>query len=154
MMATCAAIDTTLAAVAIPTAKLRGTGVALPLIGLGCSSMTKGQHVLSGLRLGYRHLDTGRATTWGYDESEVGESIALSGVKREELFVQTKIHPEVSSSSLPVSITVLALLQVDDMLWCHAVGELTVFSPRQDLGKTATRRAFAKGPPATSVELR
>ena len=82
-------------AVVPPTAVLRDTNAELPLIGLGCSSLTKGKDVLTALKLGYRHLDTGRGTTWGYDEAEVGRAIAEGGVARNELFVQTKIHPEV-----------------------------------------------------------
>ncbi|CAE7365476.1 unnamed protein product [Symbiodinium natans] len=31
---------------------------------------------------------------WGYNEEEVGEAVELSGVPRQELFLQSKIHPE------------------------------------------------------------
>ena len=42
------------------------------------------------LRLGYRHVDT--AEMYG-NESEVGEGLRASGVKRSEVFVTTKVWP-------------------------------------------------------------
>src|SRR5438132_10583004 len=68
-------------------------GARIPLIGLGtwdlrgrtCARLTE-----QALRLGYRHVDTaGR-----YDnEREVGEGLRAAGVKRDEVFVTTKIWP-------------------------------------------------------------
>jgi diketogulonate reductase-like aldo/keto reductase len=46
--------------------------------------------VQQALRVGYRHLDTAEM----YDnEREVGEGLRASGIKREEIFVTTKIWP-------------------------------------------------------------
>jgi len=66
----------------------------IPQIGLGtfrlegeaCSEL-----VATALRLGYRHVDTAQ----GYgNEAAVGEGIATSGVPRDEVFVTTKVQPQ------------------------------------------------------------
>lgn len=66
----------------------------IPQIGLGtfrlegeaCSEL-----VAAALRLGYRHVDTAQ----GYgNEAAVGEGIAISGVPRDEVFVTTKVQPQ------------------------------------------------------------
>ena len=68
-------------------------GARIPLIGLGtwdlrgrtCARLTE-----QALRLGYRHVDTAEM----YDnEREVGEGLRAAGVKRDEVFVTTKIWP-------------------------------------------------------------
>jgi 2,5-diketo-D-gluconate reductase B len=68
-------------------------GARIPLIGLGtwdlrgrtCARLTE-----QALRLGYRHIDTAEM----YDnEREVGEGLRAAGVKREDVFVTTKIWP-------------------------------------------------------------
>lgn len=72
-------------------------GVKIPAIGFGTWQSPSGDiaynAVLTALRCGYRHIDT--ATTYGNEES-VGKAIAdfikESGVKREKLFITTKLH--------------------------------------------------------------
>ena len=68
-------------------------GARIPLIGLGTWDLrgrTCARLVEQALRLGYRHVDTAEM----YDnEREVGEGLRASGVKREEVFVTTKIWP-------------------------------------------------------------
>jgi 2,5-diketo-D-gluconate reductase B len=68
-------------------------GARIPLIGLGtwdlrgraCARLTE-----QALRLGYRHVDTAEM----YDnEREVGEGLHASGLKRDDVFVTTKIWP-------------------------------------------------------------
>ena len=67
---------------------------AIPAIGLGTFRL-QGQVVIdsvtTGLEVGYRHIDT--AQIYG-NEAEVGQAIAASRVKREDLFVTTKIWIE------------------------------------------------------------
>lgn len=47
--------------------------------------------VLDALEVGYRHIDTAEA----YDnEQDVGKAIALSGLKRDTLFITTKVAPD------------------------------------------------------------
>jgi 2,5-diketo-D-gluconate reductase B len=68
-------------------------GARLPIIGLGTWDLrgrTCARIVEQALRLGYRHVDTAEM----YDnEREVGEGLRGSGVKRDEVFVTTKIWP-------------------------------------------------------------
>ncbi|SOZ17773.1 2,5-diketo-D-gluconate reductase B [Cupriavidus taiwanensis] len=63
----------------------------IPAFGLGTFRL-QGQVVIdsvrNGLELGYRAIDT--AQIYG-NEAEVGESVAASGVRRDELFLTTKI---------------------------------------------------------------
>ena len=68
-------------------------GARIPLIGLGTWDLrgrTCVRMVEQALRLGYRHVDT--AEMYG-NESEVGEGLRASGVKRGEVFVTTKVWP-------------------------------------------------------------
>ena len=46
--------------------------------------------VLRALEVGYRHIDT--ATAYG-NEEQVGQAVAQSGVRREDIFVTTKLPP-------------------------------------------------------------
>ncbi len=68
-------------------------GAKIPLLGLGTWELrgrTCARVVEQALRLGYRHLDTAEM----YDnEREVGEGLHASGIKRNEIFVTTKIWP-------------------------------------------------------------
>ena len=68
-------------------------GARIPLLGLGTWDLRGrvcARVVEQALRLGYRHVDTAEM----YDnEREVGEGVHASGVKRNEIFVTTKIWP-------------------------------------------------------------
>ena len=68
-------------------------GARIPLLGLGTWELRGracARVVEQALRLGYRHVDTAEM----YDnEREVGEGLHASGVKRNEIFVTTKIWP-------------------------------------------------------------
>jgi 2,5-diketo-D-gluconate reductase B len=68
-------------------------GARIPVIGLGTWDLRGrvcARVVEQALRLGYRHIDTAEM----YDnEREVGEGLRASGVKRNEVFVTTKIWP-------------------------------------------------------------
>lgn len=63
----------------------------IPIIGLGTWELHDRictRAVQQALRLGYRHIDTAQA----YDnEREVGEGIRSSGIRREDVFVTTKV---------------------------------------------------------------
>jgi len=65
----------------------------IPLLGLGTWDLrgrTCARIVEQALRLGYRHIDTAQM----YDnEREVGEGLRASGIKREDIFVVTKVWP-------------------------------------------------------------
>lgn len=68
--------------------------MSIPAFGLGTFRL-QGQQVIdsvrNGLEVGYRHIDT--AQIYG-NEAEVGQAIADSGVKRQDLFITTKIWTE------------------------------------------------------------
>ncbi|CAE7219223.1 yvgN [Symbiodinium sp. CCMP2456] len=104
----------------IPVVALRN-GRRFPLLGLGCASGVRQSHVLSALEIGYRSFDTAQAYQWGYHEEEVGEAVYLSGIPREELFLQSKIHPEdlgyaATKQALAVSLRRLNTTYLDAIL--------------------------------------
>jgi diketogulonate reductase-like aldo/keto reductase len=78
-------------ALTIPSLAL-GNGNRIPQIGLGVWKAGRGNNtrdaVAAALRLGYRHVDTAQA--YG-NENEVGEAIRSSGLRRDEVFVTTKL---------------------------------------------------------------
>ena len=67
-------------------------GVEMPRLGLGVYKMTNPEEsveaMTSALQIGYRAIDT--ASLYG-NEKEVGESVRTSGIKREDVFVTTKV---------------------------------------------------------------
>jgi len=76
---------------AIPNIRLNN-GIEMPQFGLGVFKMTEGPEVessvLSALEMGYRGIDTAA----GYrNESGVGRAVKASGLKREDLFITTKL---------------------------------------------------------------
>jgi 2,5-diketo-D-gluconate reductase A len=69
-------------------------GVVMPLLGLGTWQLTGSrgyQAVRDALEVGYRLVDT--ATAYG-NEAEVGRALADSGVRRDDVFLTTKLPPE------------------------------------------------------------
>lgn len=70
---------------------VEANGASIPAIGLGTMTL-KGdvcvEIVSAALGLGYRHLDT--AQMYG-NEAEVGQGLKASGLKREDVFVTTKV---------------------------------------------------------------
>ncbi|KAK9462744.1 NADP-dependent oxidoreductase domain-containing protein [Lipomyces oligophaga] len=97
------------------------TGAKIPAVGLGTwqgqpgtnDSATLQQSIIYALDLGYRHIDTAAA----YDvEVDVGKAIKQSNVKREDLFVTTKLwsthHDKVEETFLK-SLESLGLDYID-----------------------------------------
>lgn len=68
-------------------------GARIPILGLGTWELrgrTCARVVEQALRLGYRHIDTAEM----YDnEREVGEGLRASGVRRDDVFITTKVWP-------------------------------------------------------------
>lgn len=98
-------------------------GVKIPCIGFGTWQSPDGDvsynAVIAALEAGYRHIDT--ATAYGNEES-VGKAIrdfmAKSSVKREELFVTTKLHNkdhgyENTKNAIDNSLALLGLDYID-----------------------------------------
>jgi 2,5-diketo-D-gluconate reductase B len=68
-------------------------GARIPLVGLGTWELRGAvcaRVVEQALRLGYRHIDT--AEMYG-NEREVGEGLRASGIRRNDVFVTTKVWP-------------------------------------------------------------
>jgi diketogulonate reductase-like aldo/keto reductase len=100
---------------------VEANGARIPLLGLGtwalrgktCSTMVE-----QALKLGYRHIDTAEM----YDnEREVGEGLRSSGVKREEVFITTKVWQsnlaaKALERSAKDSLVKLTLSEVDLLL--------------------------------------
>lgn len=66
---------------------VKGQQGAIPQIGYGTAKMTK-EGIKSSLKLGFRHLDG--ALLYG-NQVEVGEALAESGLKRDEVFITSKV---------------------------------------------------------------
>jgi diketogulonate reductase-like aldo/keto reductase len=78
------------AAKGIPIVEVKGARI--PILGLGTMRMkeeTCVNVVSAALRMGYRHLDAAERYE---NEQWVGEGLRASGVKREEVFVTTKVY--------------------------------------------------------------
>lgn len=76
----------------IQSTKTLTNGIKMPRFGLGVYKMTERDETLQAidkaLKVGYRAIDT--ASLYG-NEVEVGEAIRHSGIKREDIFVTTKV---------------------------------------------------------------
>jgi diketogulonate reductase-like aldo/keto reductase len=73
---------------------IEAKGASIPVIGLGTWDLrgrTCARIVEQALRLGYRHLDTAEMYE---NEREVGEGLRGSGIRRDEVFVVTKVMPQ------------------------------------------------------------
>jgi methylglyoxal/glyoxal reductase len=74
-----------------PVAKLNN-GVMIPRLGLGVYQSPPGQvtqrAVEYALTIGYRHIDTARIYN---NETDVGTALRKSGIKREDVFITTKL---------------------------------------------------------------
>ena len=103
--------------------KIRTQGVVIPRLGFGTFRMPGGgcQPVVeSALGLGFRHIDTAAMYE---NEDAVGAAIAGSGVKRDELFVTTKVwHDQLGRGAVRKAFdTSLSKLKLDyvDMYMIH-----------------------------------
>jgi 2,5-diketo-D-gluconate reductase B len=80
---------------------IKTQGVSIPHLGFGTFRMPGGESqpvVESAIALGFRHIDTAAMYE---NETAVGAALAASGVKREELFVTTKVwHDQLSPDAL------------------------------------------------------
>lgn len=70
---------------------IEANGARIPLIGLGTWDLrgkSCARMVEEAIKLGYRHIDTAAMYN---NEEEVGEGLRASGIKRDEVFVTTKV---------------------------------------------------------------
>ena len=98
-----------------PTFALRAGG-RMPVLGLGVWQLAAGQEteqaVEWALEAGYRHVDT---ASMYRNEQSVGVALARSGLRREDVFVTTKLMPGQASAerALAASLRRLGLDYVD-----------------------------------------
>ncbi len=98
-------------------------GANMPVIGFGtfrAAGEDCARGVVEALKVGYRHIDTAA----GYhNEDKVAEGIRASGVKREDIFITTKVSPsDAEDSAFKASVErSLRSLDVDcvDLLLIH-----------------------------------
>ncbi len=96
-------------------------GIEIPKLGLGTwfiSDKDVVQAVKDAIKIGYRHIDTAQAYQ---NENGVGDAIRTSGVKREDLFVTTKLAAEAKSykeaaAGIDTSVKTLGLDYIDMMI--------------------------------------
>jgi 2,5-diketo-D-gluconate reductase B len=100
---------------------VEANGAKIPAIGLGTWELrgrTCARLVEQAIKLGYRHIDTAQV----YDnEREVGDGLRASGVKRDDVFVTTKVWtthfaPNDLERSTKESLARLRLSEVDLLL--------------------------------------
>lgn len=100
----------------VPTLALRGADI--PLLGLGTwqSEPADAENaVRTALDVGYRHIDT--ATMYG-NEADVGKGLADSGVPRDDVFLTTKLPPELVGQESETLAKSLDNLRTDHLnLW-------------------------------------
>jgi diketogulonate reductase-like aldo/keto reductase len=100
---------------------VEANGAKIPAIGLGTWELrgrTCARLVEQALKLGYRHIDTAQVYE---NEREVGEGLRASRVKRDDVFVTTKVWtnhfaPHDLERSTKESLTKLRLTEVDLLL--------------------------------------
>jgi 2,5-diketo-D-gluconate reductase B len=119
---------------------IKANGAAIPMLGLGTFQLngSVGARVTEqALRLGYRHLDC--ALVYG-NEKEVGEGLHASGVKREDVFITTKVpHTELAPPALERAVKQsLKNLRVSD------VNLLLIHWPNPHIPLAETLGAMAK----------
>ena len=117
---------------------IKTQGIEIPRLGFGTFRMPGGDSqpvVESAIALGFRHIDTAAMYE---NEAAVGAAIAASGVKREELFVTTKVwHDQLSPDALHRAFEVSrGKLRLDyvDLYMIHW--------PNRDLDMVATLEAL------------
>lgn len=100
---------------------IEANGASIPVLGLGTWELRGracARLVEQAVKLGYRHIDTAQI----YDnEREVGEGVHASGIKREEIFVTTKVWtthfaPNDLERSTRESLARLRMTEVDLLL--------------------------------------
>jgi diketogulonate reductase-like aldo/keto reductase len=96
-------------------------GVKIPKLGLGTWFINNNdavQAVKDAVEIGYRHIDTAQAYQ---NENGVGKGIKECGIRREEIFVTTKLAAEIKSyqeaaTSIDQSLKTLGLDYIDMMI--------------------------------------
>jgi diketogulonate reductase-like aldo/keto reductase len=123
-------------------------GARIPVLGCGTWEL-RGEPcariVAEALKLGFRHIDTAQ----GYEnEDAVGEGLRASGISRDEVFVTTKVRPQLLSQgvlqqSVEDSLKRLGIDRVDLLLIHWPNPEITIAESMAALSD-AKRRGLAR----------
>lgn len=124
-------------------------GVIIPSVGFGTWQIPNGKEAyestLFALKAGYRHIDT--AAAYGNEES-VGQAIKDSGLKREEIFITSKLKAELKGYQVAIDefAKTIKKLGVDylDLYLIHAPKPWSVHSDGTEYteGNIASWKAF------------
>jgi hypothetical protein len=97
----------------IPTATLYN-GYVIPLIGLGCASGVREEHVTNALNIGYTFFDTAQSYNWCYHEDEVGTAISnyRSTLNRNSLSSPKKI---IVTMAMAMALTMMMMMMMMTM---------------------------------------
>jgi 2,5-diketo-D-gluconate reductase A len=144
----------------IPTVKLNN-GILMPRIGFGTNTLTGEigtRSVYDAISVGYRLIDT--ATVYQNEEA-VGAGIKKSGIKREELFVTSKLWVddsgyEKSKKAFQTSLDKLGLTYLDLYLYHRPRGDVKgSWKAMEDLNREGKIRAIgiSNFSPAQLAEL-
>ncbi|WES64404.1 aldo/keto reductase [Microbacter sp. GSS18] len=130
-------------------------GVEIPKLGLGTWFINNADvvpAVKSALEVGYRHIDTAQAYR---NEKGVGEAVRTAGVKREDVFVTTKLDAGAKSYKRAVagidrSLKTMGLDHIDMMIihspqpWTQFRGDKPFFEENRQVWK-ALEDAYTAG---------
>ncbi len=130
-------------------------GVKIPKIGLGTwfiEDKNAAQAVKDAVDIGYRHVDSAQAYQ---NENGVGEGVRTCGLKREEIFVTTKLSAEVKDykqavTSIDQSLKTMGLDYIDLMIihspkpWMKFQGDDHFFQGNREAWK-ALEEAYDAG---------
>eukprot|EP00775_Hariotina_reticulata_P011971 gene11971-12114_t len=107
-------------------------GLSIPQVGLGVYRSEPGAEtrdaVISALKLGYRHIDTAQ---FYQNEADVGQAIRSSGVPQQDVWVTSKVFPQIWSNPATAYDQTLAAVQQSvkkvgfgsiDLILLHAPG--------------------------------
>jgi len=101
-------------------------GVEIPKLGLGTwfiSDEEAVQAVIDAAEIGYRHIDTAQAYM---NERGIGKGIRTCGVKREDMFLTTKLAAEVKSYDEAVASIANSLKTI----WVDYIDMMIIHSPK------------------------
>ncbi len=130
-------------------------GVRIPALGFGTwciDDARAAEAVRTAVEVGYRHIDTAQA--YG-NERGVGEGVRTCGVKREELFVVSKVAAEhksyeAAAKSIDGTLETMGLDYLDIMIihapqpWAEWRGEKRYFEENREVWR-ALEDAYAAG---------
>lgn len=113
-------------------------GVKMPQLGYGVYQVTQDECkrcVADALEVGYRHIDTAQSY---FNEEQVGEAVAESGIDRDDIFLTTKVWIEhfgegATRASVEDSLRKLKTDHIDLLLLHQPFGD--VFGAWRDMAK-------------------